>query len=196
MSLQSFESTSPARLKAPRSLFQFLTFAGGLKPHPDLATILDGKHGWMVRKSGMSLDDARIACIEEGFLQDNEEREHEPSINDLLELIAAEASGHKQYRVHETIDAYEHAAAKAAANAPGNDSNGGGKPMASNKTTAHTMRAAEYKKLRDKIGISASQLSRELGISIRQGFRYEAGDAEIPVTVARLLRLFAKHGIE
>jgi hypothetical protein len=101
---QFAEPTPPEK---PRSLFPFLTWAGGLKPHPDLAAILDGRHGWMIRKSGMSLDEAREACIEQGFLQDHEGREYEPSINDLLELIAAEASGHTQYRVHEAIDAYD-----------------------------------------------------------------------------------------
>jgi hypothetical protein len=66
----------------------------------------------MVRDSGLSLDDARVACIEEGFLVDNEERAEEPSINDLLDLIAAEASGHKQYRAHERLDALDYEAAK------------------------------------------------------------------------------------
>jgi hypothetical protein len=105
LDLAQFAKPTPP--KKPRSLFQFLTWAGGLRPHPDVAAILDGKHGWMVRKSGMSLDAALQACIEERFLEDHEEREREPSINDLLELIAAEASGHKQYRIHEAIDAYE-----------------------------------------------------------------------------------------
>jgi hypothetical protein len=85
-----------------------------LQPHPDLAAILDGKHGWMVRTSGMSLDAAREACIEEGFLEDREGRECEPSINDLLELIAAEAAGHKQFRAHEALDAYEYETKRAA----------------------------------------------------------------------------------
>jgi hypothetical protein len=105
LDLTQFADPTPPQ--KPRSLFQFLTWAGGLQPHPDLASILDGKHGWMVRTSGMSLDAAREACIEEGFLEDREGRECEPSINDLLELITAEAAGHKQYRVHEAIDAYD-----------------------------------------------------------------------------------------
>ena len=100
-------------LKKPRSLFQFLTWAGGLKPTPELHGILAGQF-WMrmVNERGLSLDDARVACIEEGFLIDNEERAEAPTINDLLDLIAAEASGHKQYRGHETLDAIDYEAAK------------------------------------------------------------------------------------
>jgi hypothetical protein len=67
----------------------------------------------------LSLDDARVACVEEGFLIDDEERESEPSINDLLELIAAEAKGHKQYRIHETLDAIDYETAKSYADERG-----------------------------------------------------------------------------
>jgi hypothetical protein len=112
LDLAQFADPTPPQ--KPRSLFQFLTWAGGLKPHPDLAVILDGKHAWMIRRSGLSLDAAREACVQEGFLADHEEREREPSINDLLELIAAEASGHKQYRAHEAVDAYEYETKRAA----------------------------------------------------------------------------------
>jgi hypothetical protein len=67
------------RIKKPRSLFQFLTWAGGLKPTPELHAILAGQF-WcrMMNERGLSLDDARIACIEEGFLADNEERDEAP----------------------------------------------------------------------------------------------------------------------
>jgi hypothetical protein len=94
-------------------LFHFLAWNGGLRPDPELRVIFDTSNphpsrvGKLIRKSGMSLDRAREACIAEGFLQDHECREHEPTINDLLELIAAEARGQKQYRSHEAVDAWE-----------------------------------------------------------------------------------------
>jgi hypothetical protein len=80
--------------RKPKSLFHFLTWRGGLRPDPDVLYLLDRRHRFLVCKSGMSLDAAREACIEEGFLQDNERSE--PSINVLLDLIAAEAAGRKQ----------------------------------------------------------------------------------------------------
>jgi hypothetical protein len=100
------------RAHKPKSLFHFLAWKGGLRQDQELRAIFDTSNppvpglGKLVRKSGgMSLDTAREACIEEGFLQDNES--HAPSINDLLALIAAEARGNKQYRIHEALDAWE-----------------------------------------------------------------------------------------
>jgi hypothetical protein len=107
--MQPFCPTCGALRRKPRSLFKFLYGAGGLRPDPRLKAIFDGRFWWMFRKSGMSLDRAREACIEAGFLQ--ECRGSEPTINDLLDLIAAEAAGHKQYRIHEALDAYEYDAA-------------------------------------------------------------------------------------
>ena len=110
------EQTS--RPKQPKSLFHFLAWKGGLRPDPELRVLFDTRnpfvprYGKLIRNSGgMSLDTAREACIEEGFLQDRES--NAPSINDLLELIAAEASGNKQYRIHEAIDAWELSRAEA-----------------------------------------------------------------------------------
>jgi hypothetical protein len=103
----------PTRKRKPKSLFHFLTWKGGLRPDPELRVLFDTRNpflprlGKLIRESGMSLDQAREACIEEGFLQDHECREHEPTINDLLELIAAEARGNEQYRAHEALDAWE-----------------------------------------------------------------------------------------
>ena len=110
------EQTS--RPKQPKSLFHFLAWKGGLRPDPELRVLFDtrnpfvSRYGKLIRNSGgMSLDTAREACIEEGFLQDRES--NAPSINDLLELIAAEASGNKQYRIHEANDAWELSRAEA-----------------------------------------------------------------------------------
>jgi hypothetical protein len=104
--------------RKPKSLFHFLAWKGGLRPDPELRVLFDTRNpfvpglGKLIRKSGMSLDAARETCVEEGFLQDHECREHEPTINDLLELIAAEARGNKQYRIHEAVDALEFSRAR------------------------------------------------------------------------------------
>lgn len=92
---------------APQSLFSFLAMVGGLKPHPDLAYVLDGNprirpYGLLVREHGMSLDRAREACVEAGYLFDAgafSGAVTESSINDLLDLIRSEAHGDKQYPV-------------------------------------------------------------------------------------------------
>ena len=106
--------------KQPKSLFHFLAWDGGLRPDPELRAIFGGlnpfvpRYGKLIRKTGMSLDAAREACIEEGFLEDCENPA--PSISDLLELLAEEARGHKQYRIHEVIDAWEWSRAEARSN--------------------------------------------------------------------------------
>lgn len=209
MSLQSVElpAFNPATSRKPRSLFHFLAWRGGLKPHADLRAIFDTRNpfvpglGKLIRKTGMSLDTAREACVEESFLQDNECREHEPSINDLLELIAAEAAGQKQYRMHEAIDAYEHEAASALTRA--GHVTPAGKPAKENPPAQHGdtnmpesfMSATKYKQLRGKIGISNYALRKKLGVSLRAVYRYENAEQEIPEPVAKLLIMFAKHGI-
>jgi len=197
MSIQALETyTSPRRTVKPRSLFQFLTWAGGLKPDPDLRAILDGRYGWMVRRKGMSLDDARIACIEEGFLQDHEERD-EPSINDLLELIAAEAAGHKQYRICEALDAHEIEAARGL-QSPGHDPEPNkprGKFGARDQKESKSMTKDEYKRLRKRTGLSNYAIAPKIGVSLRAAQRYESGEQDIPETVAKLLRMFVKFGI-
>jgi DNA-binding transcriptional regulator YiaG len=197
MSLQALDVA--ARPKKPR-LFQFLTWAGGLQPHPDLAAILDGKCGWMVRKSGMSLDAAREACIEEGFLIDREDRECEPSINDLLDLIAAEAGGHKQYRAHEAVDAYEWDAKKVAVGVDAPTADVGTKNREvkranrSQPMVFRQMNPAEYKLLRKKLGLSNYALAPVLGISLASAQRYEQGKWPIPEPVAKLLIMLGRDG--
>ncbi len=99
-----------SKSRKPRSLFQYLTWKGGLRPCGELKGILGTKYGWMIRKNGMSLDHAREACVEEGFLRDptaDLECASESTVADLLELIDAEARGHKQYRESEAALAWE-----------------------------------------------------------------------------------------
>lgn len=87
-----------------RSLFQHLAAAGGIAPHKELAAIFDGPvwvggHGPLVRRSGMSLDDARRVAVEGGYLTDTawSGGVATSSVNDLLDALSDEARGLKCY---------------------------------------------------------------------------------------------------
>ena len=89
------------------SLLEFLADRGGLKPNGELATVFGGKpkfvpgFGPLLRKAGMTLDHAREAAVEAGYITDAGAiagRENESSINQLLDLIDQEARGSKVYR--------------------------------------------------------------------------------------------------
>jgi hypothetical protein len=97
MTIIDLKKRAPAR--KPKSLFHFLRWCGGLKPHPDLY-LLNGRRS-LIRKSGLTLDRARECCVEESFLADH------ASINDLLVAVAEEAAGRRRYRFHEAVDGYE-----------------------------------------------------------------------------------------
>jgi hypothetical protein len=89
------------------SLLEFLAARGGLKPNGELATIFGGKpkfvpgFGPLLRKAGMTLDHAREAAVEAGYITDAgaiEGREADSSINQLLDLVDQEARGSQVYR--------------------------------------------------------------------------------------------------
>lgn len=88
------------------SLFQFLAHRGGLKPNADLQHTLDGNpfvpgFGKLLREDGMSLDRAREAAVEAGYLHDTGRDtggESESRINHLLDAVREEAHGTKQFR--------------------------------------------------------------------------------------------------
>jgi hypothetical protein len=93
-------ATAVRKARKPQSLFTFLASSGGLKPCPDLRHLLDGQFRWLINnKRGMSLDRAREASVEGGYLAET------PwhgglSIStpaDLLDLIDREARGEKVY---------------------------------------------------------------------------------------------------
>lgn len=91
--------------KKPVSLFEFMAARGGLQPHPDLKYILDGnprigRLGSLIRETGLSLDRAREASVEAGYLFDPAAiagTVTESTINDLLAAITEEAGGNKRY---------------------------------------------------------------------------------------------------
>ena len=52
-----------------------------------------------------------------------------------------------------------------------------------------------YVKLRERIGLDPYELAATIGMSDRQTRRWEAGHAEVPECVVKLLIMFARHGI-
>jgi hypothetical protein len=90
------------------SLLEFLARQGGLAPHPDLESTLGKANkfipgfGSLVRKTGMSLDRAREAAVEAGYIHDaaaiEGNRPTESTVNDLMEAIETEERGQKVYR--------------------------------------------------------------------------------------------------
>jgi hypothetical protein len=119
-----------AAKKAPRgraaadpqtwSLFEYLASRGGLKPDADLLSTFGNSRGPFVpgfgpllRKGGMTMDDALIAAKEGGYFLDPTSQEHvqmrnadmaalqqSPTfgVRDLMEKIDEESRGRKQYR--------------------------------------------------------------------------------------------------
>lgn len=91
-----------ARAPDTWSLLEFIVDRGGITPDErnisDLRTIFGTKNkfvpgfGQVIRPAGMSLDRAREAAIESGYLHEG------AGINELLEAVDAEARGTKQYR--------------------------------------------------------------------------------------------------
>ncbi len=89
------------------SLLEFLSDIGGLKKTPDLAVIFGDKNpfvpgfGRLFRKNGLSIDRAREAAVESGYLADEGRLNGGLSTSterDLLDAIDAENRGQKQYR--------------------------------------------------------------------------------------------------
>jgi hypothetical protein len=90
-----------------RSLFQFLASRGGLKPDPDLKSILDGNpfvpgFGKLLREGGLSADRAWEAVVEAGYI--NEPGRHfdiplQTDHREIYRMVEEEARGNKQYRV-------------------------------------------------------------------------------------------------
>lgn len=191
MSLQEYTPDwhMPKRRKA-LSLFPFLTKRGGLRPCPDLHYILDGRCGWMVRKSGMSLDQARGACVSAGYLQDQgqwSDRESDSTINDLLELIDAEDRGLKQYPAGQWPDE----------ESPMSDDDDSAKRKPASRNDPATMTQQQYLAALRKLGLSpaSKRTAAMLGLSVRQIQRLADGSQEVPATVALLIGMYRAHGL-
>ena len=58
-----------------------------------------------------------------------------------------------------------------------------------------TMTAAQYQRAIDQLGLSQLAAGRFLGVSKNTAQRYAAGETEIPVAVALLLRMMVAEGI-
>jgi hypothetical protein len=98
------------KAKAPQSLLEFLAAKGGVSDKDplvnDLLQHFGGKNptvrgrGKLVREGGWSLDRAREAAVEAGYIHDTAEESGgvtQSSIDDLLDAVGAEAGGEKQY---------------------------------------------------------------------------------------------------
>ncbi|MGE0751881.1 MAG: strawberry notch-like NTP hydrolase domain-containing protein [Variibacter sp.] len=107
----SYRPASAARQRGPLSLFQFLASRGGIKDQGgELKALgLDKQFvpggGRLVRSSGMSLDRAREAAVEAGYLHDPGWNTDLPSTStpaDLLNALDAELRGNRVYSVEDT----------------------------------------------------------------------------------------------
>lgn len=106
------EQEQPIRPPAqPRemSLFEYLNDIGGLAKHPELAALFDrenpiipGAGRLLRRKGGLTLDQAREAAEEAGYIFDPgtlHGTTPQTDVNTLLDMLAKEHGGQKQYRV-------------------------------------------------------------------------------------------------
>lgn len=57
------------------------------------------------------------------------------------------------------------------------------------------MSAAEYRRAINQLGMNTAQAGRFLGLSTASAYRYEGGDAKVPVPVSLLLRLMIETGV-
>lgn len=90
------------------SLFEFLAHEGGLRPDPELNAIFGSTKspfvpgfGALVRPNGRTLDDALRLAKDHGYMFDAADvtgGEGKIAINDLLDRLAEERAGRRQYR--------------------------------------------------------------------------------------------------
>jgi DNA-binding transcriptional regulator YiaG len=64
------------------------------------------------------------------------------------------------------------------------------------KRAQRAARAAEYKDLRERLGLTNVALARCLEVSLSAAQRYENNRQAIPGPVLKLLRMWVRHGIE
>ena len=57
------------------------------------------------------------------------------------------------------------------------------------------MNAAQFKRIRRQLDLSAYKLRECLGVSLRHVYRYECGEVLIPGAVARLMVMFERYGV-
>jgi hypothetical protein len=94
------------------SLFEALSHVGGIKPDPELEAIFGSSKGPfvpgfgpLVRKSGVPLDEALRIAKDRGYMFDPSDQSGAPPTltpRDLLDRLAEENSGRKQYQINHT----------------------------------------------------------------------------------------------
>jgi len=65
-----------------------------------------------------------------------------------------------------------------------------------NWQTERSMTPTQYKRIIKALGMTQGGAGRFLGVSVRTAHRYCSGEAEIPTSVALLLRAMVHHGEE
>ena len=103
---------------APTRLLKFLAAGGGLRPDPELKAIFDKENpfipgvGRLIRPNGKSLDYAREAAIEAGYIDDPGFRGNGPAestVSDLLDKISSDYSGDHQFPIGDDTEEYKSA---------------------------------------------------------------------------------------
>lgn len=97
------------------SLFEMLAHEGGLRPDPELETIFGNRKGpfvpgfgALVRPNGRTLDDALRVAKDHGYLFDAADvtgAEARLTPGDLLDRLAEQNAGRRQYRMDQSIEA-------------------------------------------------------------------------------------------
>lgn len=83
-----------------RSLLQFIRSRGGLQPDAELTSIFGRNKLDIIRNDGMTLDQAREAAVEAGYLHDEGAQSGgvtESTVNHLLDALDNESRGNKVY---------------------------------------------------------------------------------------------------
>ncbi|MGE0212289.1 MAG: hypothetical protein AB7S41_11390 [Parvibaculaceae bacterium] len=100
--LREFSRGAPEKTPAPPSLFAFLASKGGIRDTAselagrNLESVMVPRHGRLVRKDGLSLDEAREAAAQAGYMDEFGGLERavvETDVNDFLRLIDREQAG-------------------------------------------------------------------------------------------------------
>lgn len=112
MKQQLVQALLARKVNKPRTLIGFLRSRGGVKDKGGDLKAMDTPPGLINNKSGMSLDDARIAAMEAGYLRDVSgeldinapQAPSDGSINDLLDAVAEDARGNPVYSEQDSND--------------------------------------------------------------------------------------------
>jgi hypothetical protein len=164
---------------SPKSLFSFLAAKGGLRPCDDVEYVLDTRFRHLVKRNGMTLDHAREACVEAGYMPPvfDDEMDHS-SIREFLDLLDREARGERQYQIGMYVPERER-----------------DDDMEVPKPRPMTHREFIEKLRRLELTPSSKRTAAALGYSVRQVQHIAAMKQDVPRPMALLVDLYLKHGL-